>query len=69
MALHIYFHDAWEPKPLPKGVSWWKITYAIHGDESRTNVSNVKAKSEEDARVQFFQTARGQPKILKIEKT
>jgi hypothetical protein len=66
--VHVSTCDAYTPKPLPKGVFWWKITYAVNGDESRTNVANVKAKTEEDARSEFYKVARGQSKPIKIEK-
>lgn len=66
--LHIYFYDAWEPKPLPKGVFKWKVTYAIHGDENKTSTVVYKGKTEADAQREFYTYARGHDKVLKIEK-
>lgn len=68
MALHIYIHDAWEPKPLPKGVFKWNVTYAIHGDESKIGNLVVKAKNESDAKSEFYKSARGHDKVMRIEK-
>lgn len=60
--------DAWQPKPLPKGVFNWKVTYAVHGDESQTSTRVVKAKTEKDAFDEFFRYARGHDRPIKIEK-
>lgn len=60
--------DAYEPKPLPRGVFRWRITFAINGDESKTSTVVVKAKNEQDARSEFFKYARGHDRPVKIEK-
>jgi hypothetical protein len=69
MVIHIYIHDSeYDPKPLPKGMFNWKITYEVNNNENNVATNVQRAKNEIEARSQFFKYVRGAGFVRKIEK-